>query len=526
MRSWFSTTEVAAVPPGAELEGRAEGAIRALDRGTIEMARWSGLAGASVRAVSLAEAFALADGTGIAIARVEVADARVAPLFAIPLEGGAPWRALDRLIRMGQSRDGLRGGRLIGLPAASESSGGRFDEDHEPTAAGVRAMPGDQSHTSVVLDDAWVLKLYRRLTLGANPEAEMIEALANVPGAPIPVWGGAAMVTLPDGAIMVLAIRQSFVPGAVDAFELIAEELAAWLPRPAAGSRLPSRGLDVIEATGRATGALHRALAAVPGPGFGRRRSGADDLQGRHLAALARIDAARAALATVAPALRQAIIGANEEIVAALVPLARSSEADQLQRIHGDLHLGQILPQADAVVLIDFEGDPTRPVETRAGLDLPLRDVATFLRSIDHVARSGARRAAHGAPGPIDPEPNSLIERRLAGWIKAARSRFLSGYAAGIGDDAWRPDGPLLRALEVEKELAEFVYAATFLPPWLYAPDGGMRALLGASWATGMATSDRAVTRGGAAGDTMDGDTVAGDTMDGDKVAGDTATGR
>ena len=120
MRSWFSTTEVAAVPPGAELEARAEGAIRALDRGTIEMARWSGLAGASVRAVSLAEAFALADGTGIAIARVEVADARVAPLFAIPLEGGAPWRALDSLIRMGQSRDGLRGGRLTGLPAASE----------------------------------------------------------------------------------------------------------------------------------------------------------------------------------------------------------------------------------------------------------------------------------------------------------------------------------------------------------------------------------------------------------------------
>ena len=109
----------------------------------------------------------------------------------------------------------------------------------------------------------------------------------------------------------------------------------------------------------------------------------------------------------------------------------------------------------------------------------PLRDVAGMLRSIDHVARSGLRRARVGS----HLSGRTAIEA-LEAWIHSARTAFIRGYANGLGDPEWLPDPELLAAFEVEKELAEFIYAATFLPAWLYAPMGGIRALLGDEFET------------------------------------------
>ena len=147
-------------------------------------------------------------------------------------------------------------------------------------------------------------------------------------------------------------------------------------------------------------------------------------------------------------------------------------------RIHADLHLGQVLVADDGYRVIDFEGEPLRPIEDRRRPDSPLRDVASMLRSLDHVARSARRRAERRNGGPIA-RPGLDVDA----WIGRARERFIAAYAAGLRG-AGAPivvDLDLLDAFEVAKEAYEFEYAATVLPSWLWAPREGMRWLLGAA---------------------------------------------
>jgi predicted trehalose synthase len=129
-------------------------------------------------------------------------------------------------------------------------------------------------------------------------------------------------------------------------------------------------------------------------------------------------------------------------------------------RIHGDLHIGQLLRRTGAdPLVIDFEGDPTRPLADRRRPDTPLRDLASLLRSVDHCGSAASRRAGGAAPEE---------------WIAGARAAVLSGYGGPV-------DARLLAALEVAKECAEFVYAQRVLPEWLYAPRQGLRRLLEAA---------------------------------------------
>jgi len=128
-----------------------------------------------------------------------------------------------------------------------------------------------------------------------------------------------------------------------------------------------------------------------------------------------------------------------------------------LQRLHGDFHIGQVLRTAGGrLVVVDLEGEPTKPVEERSRPGPALRDVAAMLRSFDHLGRYVARQ--------VDPGCD------VDGWIARAREAYLSAYGP--------VDEGLLRALEVEKETYEFTYAAAFLPEWMYAPVGGMRWLM------------------------------------------------
>ena len=133
-------------------------------------------------------------------------------------------------------------------------------------------------------------------------------------------------------------------------------------------------------------------------------------------------------------------------------------EGTQLQRIHGDLHVGQLLRTPTGVVAIDFEGDPTLPTEARRGLASPLQDVASLLLSLDHVAVAAARRRGFGA-----------ATAEAFAWSARARDAVVAGYAVAATPGT-TSDPSLLRALEVAKEWREAVYAARVLPEWLYAP--------------------------------------------------------
>jgi maltokinase len=206
-----------------------------------------------------------------------------------------------------------------------------------------------------------------------------------------------------------------------------------------------------IARLGSNTATLHRALAQLES-----RQAAPDEMRAWRRSADAQLDrvlelvngGVGAELRSFEPRLRSEL----EAIEGLRPPL--------LTRVHGDYHIGQILRSRDGLRVVDFEGEPTKGLAERNAVGAPLRDVAAMLRSFDHLARYVDRDLVTGST------------RQIERWIVDARDAFLEAYG--------EHDPALLRGLEVEKECYEFIYAATFLPEWMYAPVGGMRWLMGA----------------------------------------------
>ena len=451
-------------------EARVRSAVAGLSLAAIAGARWSGLGAQDLRSIEVLDAFGFADGGILAILEARPAGGDEPVRLTLPLLDASPWPGLHSLASRGGTVTGIRGGRLVGRPGPGVTSGLTAGGAADGASHSFRPSSGDQSHTNVVIDERTILKLYRRLTPGPNPEAEVLEALAAIRDVPVPAWCGAVDLVRGDGETTTLAIEQAFVAGAVDAFELVADGLAAWLH-----GETPPPPVAVAAASGVTTGRLHVALARVDRSAFTPRSATREDRAVWLHRGEARVEEAVRAVGAVDRGLAAWVESAAPAIRRALRPLGDDAIPVRLQRIHGDLHLGQVLPTPAGVLIVDFEGDPTRDPSERRAVAAPLRDVAAFLRSIDHVARSGYRRAIQ----PASHTPGADAAAMLDGWIESAREAFLGGYSTGLGDAAWAPDRALLRAMEMDKELGELVYAATFLPTWLYAPTGGLRALLG-----------------------------------------------
>ena len=142
--------------------------------------------------------------------------------------------------------------------------------------------------------------------------------------------------------------------------------------------------------------------------------------------------------------------------------------APDLQQVHGDYHLGQVLHSGSrGWILLDFEGEPLRPLSERTAPDLALRDVAAMLRSFDYAAR-------HSTVG-LDPEDRRALAAQR--WAAECREAFLVGYAEAGGEDPHK-HAVLLRALELDKALYEVVYETRNRPTWIGIPLGAVRRLL------------------------------------------------
>ncbi|MFF4656492.1 maltokinase [Streptomyces sp. NPDC001381] len=295
-----------------------------------------------------------------------------------------------------------------------------------------RLMTAEQSNSSVVYGDTFILKLFRRVAPGVNPDLELPLALARegCPRVPAPTAWMETYLEEGDEDAYVLGVLQPYVQGAADGWELALRELA--------------KGEDFsaeARALGRATAEVHGALArALPTATLGPAQ-----IQPMVDGMVVRLDAAAQAVPALrpyAPALRTAFT--------ALADLAGEGHTWTAQRIHGDLHLGQCLRAPSGEwSLIDFEGEPARPPAERRMPQPAVRDVAGMLRSFDY--------AAHSADSP-DP-----------GWAHACRAAFCSGYAEVAGRDP-RTDPVLLRAFETDKAVYEVVYEARHRPDWLPVP--------------------------------------------------------
>ncbi|MET9736383.1 maltokinase [Streptomyces sp. NPDC006458] len=299
-----------------------------------------------------------------------------------------------------------------------------------------RLVTSEQSNSSVVYGDTFILKLLRRVVPGVNPDLELPLALAREDCARVPAPTAWIRAELDDEAY-VLGVLQPFVQGAADGWELALSRLA--------------KGEDFTaeaRALGRATAEVHAALAcALPTVTLGRAQ-----VEPLVIGMRNQLDAATQAV----PALRPYASGLRTAFDAVTVLSARG-HTWTAQRIHGDLHLGQCLRSASGRwSLIDFEGEPAKPLAERRMPQPTVRDVAGMLRSFDYAAHSAS-----------PPAPD---------WARACRDAYCAGYAEASGSDP-RGESVLLRAYETDKAVYEVVYEARHRPDWLPVPLSAVRRL-------------------------------------------------
>jgi maltokinase len=328
-----------------------------------------------------------------------------------------------------------------------------------------RLLGAEQSNSSLVFANRLILKLFRLLEPGENPELEVTRALAGAGFEHCP-----APLGWIEGLGSTLGILQRYYPGSVDGWKLATERVADHYE-----SKDGEPGNFATDATalGRLTAELHAAMAgALP-----KVAEGQPDL-GR---LSARLHGQLSQVVALVPELagqRQAI----EEVYTKAEAAGGGSR--YLQRIHGDYHLGQVLKVEDRWIAIDFEGEPARSLVERRRLASPLQDVAGMLRSFDYAAFSPLVLGEDpDTPGPTG-EELARFEGPAAAWIEANRNAFLDSYLAAAGERGQALGGDhelLLRAFELDKAVYEVMYEARHRPPWLQIPLGGIRRLLGAS---------------------------------------------
>ncbi|WP_194398058.1 maltokinase N-terminal cap-like domain-containing protein [Microbacterium atlanticum] len=342
----------------------------------------------------------------------------------------------DALLRLVAGGGTARGPQTIarGRPFAA---GGPFAE------RSARVMSGEQSNTSLVYEGAGmpiICKVYRQLHPGLNPDIELQEALAASGSTHVARPVGSIEGTWPDlatahGAVRgSLAFAQEFLPGVEDAWRVALRAAAN-----ADDFRASARAL------GTATADVHVALADC----FPTRTATASDRDATAATWERRFSIAMAEVPEIAE---------RRDAAAAVYRRALEVPWPPLQRIHGDFHLGQVLhsPQRGWVV-VDFEGEPLRPMAERTQPDFALRDVAGMLRSFDYVA------------GSLRLDDPSRSAEAVRGWARDARQAFVDGYAAASGGNL-DTRHPLLAALELDKAVYEAIYESRNRPTWVAIP--------------------------------------------------------
>ncbi|HWG73247.1 MAG TPA: phosphotransferase [Acidimicrobiales bacterium] len=331
--------------------------------------------------------------------------------------------------------------------------------DGSESAERVRPVSAEQSNTSLVYDDRIILKLFRRLLEGANPDVEVTTALSEAGftrvAAPVAHWRYQGQD---------LAFAQRFLAGGSEGWALALTSLRDFY---AASSSDPAEvgGDFSAEAArlGRMTAEMHLAMAAA----FGVERRALAELWWPAL-----LNSVEERLVRVGAEVGGGLPGAIAPFVGGLRAVGDPGPAI---RVHGDYHLGQVMRTDSGWYVLDFEGEPARALEERVRPSSPLKDVAGMLRSLQYASRFVLGERA-------DAEVAALVPRADA-WEWHNRDAFLGGYRQAGGIDALLPgDTPtwsaVLAAYEVDKALYELDYERAYRPDWASIPLGAVTRLL------------------------------------------------
>jgi maltose alpha-D-glucosyltransferase/alpha-amylase len=387
------------------------------------------------------------------------------------------------------------------------------------TLTNVTRSTPDQSNTSVIFGWRLIMKLFRRLEAGPNPDVEIGEFLATRRSAHVPPLVGSIAYTRGADEPASIAMLQGFVRNQGNGWQVTIEELGRYFERVTAlpGPRLAREGAhdwamsrreappaDVEEAIraylatagilGRRTGELHVQLAdAQPHEeAFTPEAYGPDEVRAdaeamrRHVdLQLALLDASLDRLDDRRRDLARQVLGHRDHLLQQIDELRRIRNAAQRIRCHGDYHLGQVLVTEGDVVILDFEGEPARPLAERRAKCSPLRDVAGMLRSFSYAALTGLNAATLTRPEDIE---------RLAPWAELwetwASAAFLRAYLSATRGAAFIPSreddfDAILQAFVVDKALYELGYELNNRPDWVHIPLGGVLRLGSRQYAVG-----------------------------------------
>lgn len=352
-------------------------------------------------------------------------------------------------------------------------------------AGGSRLSGADQSNSAVVYGDALILKAFRRLQAGVNPDEEVGRFLAERTAfrrIPLPVGSVAYVSDDERDGYRSIALVQCYEPSVGDGWSYLLDRLQK-AADDRTGTAGPALALEDLRGLGTRTGQLHTALATDSShPGFAPEPTTAVDVAGWRTASLAALTRTRdllrdrpAGLPQDARELAAAFVARTDELAHRLDGFLALTGTAKI-RVHGDYHLGQVLrtPDADWVIL-DFEGEPARPIEERRAKTSPLKDVAGMLRSFAY-ARGAVLRQNDDRE-----EQESPRAAWLSAWEANARAAFLSGYrvqtadrgAAFVPADAATFDAALA-AWELDKALYEVHYELNHRPAFVSLPLAGI----------------------------------------------------
>ena len=504
----------------------------------LSVRRWFAAKGGEIERVEVAAQAAFDDDTLLTLLRVHVDDVEgVEPqLYFLPLaaawEEGAEEDGISSLMphalaklrrraRMGLLFDALADERFcrgvvsaMGEEREIDLGEGRvrfsgtdvFDEliGEEPLSElSVRRADVEQTNSSVILGERLILKAYRRLQRGTNPDLEIGRYLTEeVRFENTPPLAGAIEYEVPGGGeIITLGLLQGFVENQGDGWSYVLNYLGRYLEDHLMTSWTPENEVetgreereaeetffaDLMRTLGVRTGELHAAFAApTDDEAFAPEPAPPEEVASWAEGVLAELrrtfDMLRRRRGKVSEEVLPGVdrlLALRKELTRRIKDVSKGGFGVVKTRHHGDYHLGQVLVAGNDFQIIDFEGEPARPLAERRRKHSPLRDVAGMVRSFDYAARSALMTL-----GAERTEQLETLQPWVRLWEEQTREAFLGGYAEGARGAASYPEDEenaraLVELFTLEKALYEIRYELDNRPDWVSIPIRGILDLL------------------------------------------------
>ncbi len=429
--------------------------------------RWYGAKGRPITSIAVSDVGELGDYPRLVLVIAEVTlEGGEVQRYQVPLsERSEPWDDIGHAL-VGEvdghwlydaPHDPYAAPLLLTAVAEAKPVGsvGFHAIDEIPRDLHPRLVGVEQSNSSLVFGEELILKVFRRIAPGTNPDLEITRALQEAGSPHVAAVRGWYEATV-AGEPTTLGFAQTFAANSSEGWSMATASVRDLyaegdLNADEVGGDFASEAFRL----GVATAEVHALLREV----LPTRAADAVEATATAQQMRDRLDAAVVEVPELAP---------YSDSLHALYDGVADVTGVVAQRVHGDFHLGQVLRTGGGWLLLDFEGEPARPLAERTQLMSPLRDVAGMLRSFEYAARS--LLADHTFP--------SSLAYRAGEWAERNRTAFCDGYADAAGRDP-RDDALLLKAFEADKAVYEVVYEARHRPSWLTIPLSSLEALTG-----------------------------------------------